>query len=667
MKRRTLSILIASLLSINSLGSYANSINNMEFEFLSNNTDLIKIGFLDNFEKPRVIDSKSNEIHLVFNNLTSEMKKEFFNVQNSNIKNINIEEIGENTHVRINLIGKTESVFSYLNKKMIIELNKKSISHKDIEELWQYSNELKIKDAEFARHNKEHADIILSVGENDLKFDTINFENGVEFIFSDSSMLSKLFQKIDVSEYSTPVDSYLMSIVDGDVSLKIFFDDKYNVNYTTTKVDDKFIIVVKGENTGIRKRNNENGEEDAELEFNGELISFDFQDIPVKNALFLLAKKMNLNLVVGDNIKGRLALTLKDVPTDQALDIILRTKGLGKYVEGNVLLIAPLEEIAKRQEFELSTNQKISQISALKSDTIQIKYAKSSDVFNLLTTIKSNRGNIIYDERTNKMFIEDTAKKLFEMKNLVDEIDIPVRQVSVEARIVYAQKGFNSSIGVDWNAGVSSGTDWVEGFTPFDGGSLGIKEGSSLGGTTGNTASITLGFLNANIDATLTALENSGDVEIIARPLIIAANKKKSRISSGQEYPYIELSDNGDATTAFKEIVLSLDVTPQITPNDKLILDLEITQDSIAELTDAGPALDSTKIFSQVIVSNNQTLVLGGVFKDSIIKSESKVPLLGDIPFLGKLFRSETNSTEQVELLIFITPRILDNEELIRK
>lgn len=666
MRKLFLAMVASGMLTVSSHSSLANTLEQMQIEFLNDNTNVVKFDFSEETVKPQVLDSKDNEIHLLFSGLTSEMKEDFFNIQESGIKNVSIEEDGNDLHVYINLTAKHKYDFNYTKETMIMELTQNSISYEEIESAWKYNNEFKISDVLFNRHSNEHADIIIKHNDTKADFDVVEFDGGVQFTFEESSIPTKLFEKKDVSEFSTPIQSYLTKIEDGKAVLKVFYNPNYKASFVTTEIGNQFVVIVKGEDykqniSNLRNKNNSSSKDTLirESSFDGDLISFNFQDVPIKSALFVIAKKMNLNLVMGDNINGRITLLLDNVPHDQALDIILRTKGLGKYIEGNVMLVAPLEEIVQRQEFELSSKKKIVEISPLKSDTVQIKYAKSEAVYTLLDKVKSNRGNIIFDERTNKMFLEDTPQKLFEMKNLIEEIDIPVRQVAVEARIVYAQKSASKEMGIKWSAGLDS-----DDFTGVGNTSLGLGDGSSIDG---NGIDLTLGFMSANVDATLTALEDDGDIEIVARPLVLAANKQKSKIASGKEYPYAEISDSGDVTTSFKEIVLSLDVTPQITPNDKLILDLEIVQDAIAELTDAGPALDTTEISTQVIVDNKETLVLGGVFKDTVIDEDSRVPILGDIPLLGKAFSYSTDSTEQVELLIFITPTILNGEDIIRR
>ena len=670
MKKKIMALAISSAMFVSGF-SMANDIEHLKLEYFNDGDKSLQFKFSENAKKPSILKSEINTIHLVFSDVSSELSTDDFDIYEEGIKDISTKMEGNDLHVLIRLVNKHDYSFSKTENFLTMTLENNGITYNDISEIITHENRFLIDDVSFSRENNEQSKIIISHNSEDLTYEAVEFEGGVELTFQNAEIPAKLFTNNDVSEFSTPINSFITRIEDGKVSVKIFYNDNYKANYLTTNIDNKLVVIVNGLNYKKPVKSQKEISEDFEDEglvvkssgFHGELISFDFQNVPIKNALYVIAKKRNLNLVLGDNISGRLTLLLEDVPYDQAIDIILRTKGLGKYIEGNVLLIAPLEEIVQRQEFELKSKNKIAEIAPLKSNTVQIKYAKSSEVFALLETLKSDRGSIIYDERTNKMFIEDTAKKLFEMQNLIHEIDIPVRQVSVEARIVYAKKSKNDELGVIWGAGIDSAN-----YTSIGGSNIGVKDGSTIGSngsSSTNPLNLTLGFLNANIDATLSALESKGDVEIVARPLVIAANKTTSRISSGKEYPYYEISDNGDVTTSFKEIVLSLDVTPQITPNNKLILDLEIIQDSIAEITEAGPALDTTKITTKVIVSNNETLVLGGVFKEAILSGENQVPLLGDIPYLGNAFKYQEDSLEQIELLIFITPKILGAEDIL--
>lgn len=665
MKKRVLAVITGMLLAQQSI-AYSESLDNMQLKFLDGK-NVLNFDFSSKFVKPDILKSDSELIHLRFPQVNNKLNSEYFNIDEGDIKNIKLEERAGNLHVYISLLEKQNLLFNYTNDITSLELQNNIISYENIDKIEDNIDYTSfIDDVKFERDNNSQSKISVSFNSDDLVYDSLAFENGVEFTFKNSSIPSRLFRNNDVHQFGTPILNYLTRVKDGNVILRIEFDDRYKSDYFLTKEKNKLIILVNGKKKAEQVITSETSlsENKTVSSFNGELISFNFQDMPVKDALYTIAAKMNLNLVLADNVDGKVTLLLKDVPYDQALNIILRTKGLGKHIEGNIMLIAPIEEIVKREEFELSSKNKIKEIKPLVSDTVQINYAKSSDIQKLLETVKSNRGKIIFDERTNKMFIEDTAEKLFDMKDLIKKVDIPVRQVSVEARIVYAKKSAAKKMGVKWGSGINTSS-----YDQLGNSSVGIGDGSFLGanGSAGDAASLALGFLNANVDVTLTALEEKGDVEIVARPLILAANKQKSKISSGKEYPYLKLSDDGEATTEFKEIVLSLEVTPQITPDDKLILDLSIVQDSIAELTDSGPALDSTNIETQVIVNNNETLVLGGVFKDDIVTEKDQVPVLGDIPFIGRAFQYSEDTTEKVELLIFITPKILNGDKIINK
>ena len=663
MKKNILTIALLSSFGFSGT-VFANSLDNMHVNFLTNNSNAITFDFADGVIKPKSIESKDNVIHLKFEDIKNNLKNDYFNINESGLRNIKLVNTGDDLNVYISLDDlKKYHTYSTANS-FTLDLENKTLTNSEYNKLLHVKNDILIDNVKFKKDNNNQSQIVISHNSNKPIYNVVEFNGGIELSFDKASMPSKLFKNVDVSEYNTSISNYTTKIEKGEAIVKIFFNKSYSSNYVITKVDNKIIIVVNGNkmtNVSIPIDKSDMKKGVNKVTFHGEKLDFNFQGISIKNALFLIAEKMNLNLVMADNIDGTLTLRLKNVPYDQALDIILRTKGLGKHIEGNIMLIAPLEEIIKREEYELTSKNKINEIKPLETKTVQIKYAKSADVFAILNKIKSERGNIIFDSRTNKMFLEDSPKKLFEMKNLIEKIDIPVRQVSVQARIVYAKKNIADNLGVKWQAGMP------DNLHQLGGSNLGIANGGSLGslGDSVKTLGLTLGFMNADVAMTLEALSKTGDVDIVSKPLIISADKKKSKISSGKEFPYREISDNGDVTTSFKEIKLSLEVTPQITPDDKLIMDLSIIQDSIAELTDAGPALDSTDITTQVIVNNNQTLVLGGVFKNEVVNSEEKVPLLGDIPIIGNAFKYKGKTNEKMELLIFITPKILNGDEII--
>lgn len=667
MKKTTIAMIMCSLLSGQ---AFANSLENMQVRFLKNNDSLLKFDFEDDSAYVEELNNDNGIVYLKIPKVKSNLSNDYFDIDEGGIKNVKVEDRGNNLHIYVTTENHLKPVVSKSKDTITLNFENNVASYQDLDKIIEVDNDIFIDDVKFERESDSQSKIVISHNSDNPIFDITEYDGGALVIFENASIPSRLFKNNEVSSFKTPISKYLTKIENGSFMLDITFNEDYKVDLFNTKDDNKIILIANGKRSvslnddivyekdnGVVVPNVTSSVKDDDL------ITFNFQDIEIEKALFVLAQKMGLNLVMGDDIQGTLSLKLKDVPQEQALNVILRTKGLGKYIEGNIMIVAPLEEIVAREQFELSSQKKIKDVKPLSNKEIQVNYAKASDAFALVENMVSPRGKVIFDERTNKIFIEDIEEKIFDMEKMIESIDVPVRQVSVEARIVYAKKSAQEEMGVRW--GVGGDTTYNSTITD----NIGIADGSSLGslGGAANTVGVTLGFLNANVDATLNALETSGDVEIVARPTVIAADKQKSVIASGQEYPYLEISDEGDVTTTFKEVVLSLDVTPQITPDDTLILDLAIVQDSIAEITDAGPALDTTNITSRVIVDNMETLVLGGVFKEDTIEGEEKVPLLGDIPLLGDAFKYKNESKEKVELLIFITPKILDGEKIINR
>ncbi len=421
--------------------------------------------------------------------------------------------------------------------------------------------------------------------------------------------------------------------------------------------------------------------------YSGDKLSFNFQDIEVRAALLLIADYAGSNLVASDTVSGNITLRLKQVPWDQALDLILRTKGLGKRVEGNVLLVAPAEELAEREKLELTNRKQISELAPLQTEFIQIRYANASDLFGLLArgdsdaSVLSDRGSVIVDDRTNAVVLTDTEANLAKVRGVIGQLDVPVRQVQIESRIVNANANFSEQLGVRWGGGA------LERMRTTDAGESSANpgdpqtrtetqnvaadgSGASLGdlvvdlGVSGPGSSrFGIGLANGVdylLDLEISALATEGQAEIVARPTLITADKQPATIQSGVEIPYQEASSSGATSTAFKEAVLSLEVTPRITPDERIIMDLRVNQDSVGQVFNGVPSIDTTAIATRVLVENGQTLVLGGMFRTDRNFSVTRTPLLGDIPYLGRLFRRTIERDDKQELLIFITPRIID-------
>ncbi len=492
----------------------------------------------------------------------------------------------------------------------------------------------------------------------------------------------RLQRRFDVSDFATPVQSVDVRPTQTGAILTLKATGDYD--YLAYQTDSEYVVSVKPLTPEeIETRN-------KEFAYVGEKLSLNFQDIDVRAVLQLIADFTSLNLVASDTVSGRITLRLQNVPWDQALDLVLKTKGLDKRQIGNVLMVAPANEIAERERQEIENNKQIEELAPLQTEHMRIRYADASELFGLFdgsaggdsaTSILSARGNVIVDERTNSLLITETAQKLEEFRRIVKLLDIPIRQVLIEARIVIAQSGFEEQLGIKWGAGGTkeSGTGDV-----LYGGGYGsiIDSANSISagdnptlmpnalnvdlGVADEVGNFAIGFLTDDLllAMELTALETQGRGEIVSQPKVITGDKQEATIKSGQEVPYQESSANGETTVSFKEAVLKLVVTPSITPDDRIIMTLEINQDSVGELVPSGnggfiPTIDTTSLTTQVLVGNGETVVLGGVFQSQDVSSVTKVPILGDIPYLGRLFRSTSVKQEKSETLIFITPRIL--------
>jgi len=519
--------------------------------------------------------------------------------------------------------------------------------------------------------------------------------------FFDTSVPSELQRRYDVVDFATPVQMVDVNQSGSQASVGIKVSGEYD--YLAYQADTSYVVSVKPltrQEAEAKKK---------EFEFIGEKLSLNFQDIEVRAVLQLIADFTNLNLVASDTVSGRITLRLQNVPWDQALDLILKTKGLDKRQIGNVLMVAPAAEIAERERQEIETNRQLEELAPLQTEFIQIKYAKAQELFKLFSRtggsstvasgnqgndpgrdrnrdsgILSARGKVIVDERTNSLMVTETAEKLDELRNLIKLIDVPIRQVLIEARIVIASTDFSKQLGIQWGGGA---TDLVNGNRVGVAGSLGtlaeVQTGPGftatfpdalavdLGVTGQGTSSIAIGFASEDVllNAELSALEASGSGEIVSQPKIITGDKQQASIQQGTEIPYQKASASGETTVEFKDALLKLDVTPHITPDDRVLMKLVINQDSVGEFINGEfgsqiPTIDTTALNTEVLVGNGQTVVLGGVFQTEDVLSQTKTPFLGDLPYLGRLFRKDVKSTKKNETLIFITPRIL-SERLI--
>jgi type IV pilus assembly protein PilQ len=495
-------------------------------------------------------------------------------------------------------------------------------------------------------------------------------------------------KRYDVVDFATPVTMVDATRV-GD-NARIVVTATGDFEQLAYQTDNQYVIEVK-------QRVKAASTSMEEKVYTGERLTLNFQDIDVRPVLQLLADTSGQNIVVSDSVKGRVTLRLQNVPWDQALDIVLRTKGLDMRRKNNVILVAPQAELAAQEKAELSAQKDIEDLAPLRTEFLQVNYAKASEIARLVKSsgggsLLSPRGSVSVDERTNTMLVQDTASQLTAIRAMVSTLDIPVRQVQIEARIVIVSDDFSRELGVRFGftrisddikdlmaiSGSAQSTDKIMGSaldnlvktnSPFP---VSVPFGNfdrynvnmPVSNPAGRIALSILDFDDFLIDLELSAAQNEGRGEIKSTPRVITANGREAIIEQGVEIPYQESSSSGATTTQFKKAVLSLKVTPQITPDDRVILDLTVTKDSVGQLVPSAtggfvPSIDTRNIQTQVLVKDGQTVVLGGIMETEHRDGEKKVPLLGDVPVLGNLFKSKSNINNRDELLIFITPRIL--------
>lgn len=490
--------------------------------------------------------------------------------------------------------------------------------------------------------------------------------------FVGAALPENLRRKLDVTDFATPVTS-IVSSADGE-NVVMVIQPKGQYDYLAYQADKEMIIGVKPVTPAEQHKRKKDG-----FMYTGEKLSLNFQDIEVRSVLQLIADFTSLNLVASDTVTGRITLRLQNVPWDQALDLVLKTKGLDKRQIGNVLLVAPADEIAQRERLELEAYQQSEALAPLRSEFIQINYATANDLAKILRadkSIMSSRGSLTVDERTNTLIIVETAKKLEEVRDIIARLDVAVGQVLIEARIVLANTDFAKELGVRWGVNAysanSAGNGGKGASSTIEDLNAQLSAGSVLpptqlavdmGVSGGGASRFALGLIKMDsglLEMELSALASDGHGEIVATPKVLTTDQQEAMIASGTQIPYQEASSSGATTTSFKDAELKLKVRPQITPDGKVIMNLNINNDSVGEITANNiPTINTNRIETVVLVNDGDTVVLGGIFKTETVSAVLKTPFLGDLPILGRFFRKDVRRDEKAELLIFITPKIV--------
>lgn len=546
-----------------------------------------------------------------------------------------------------------------------------------------------ISNIDFQRGEQGEGNVVITLSDASISPDIQEQGGKIRLDFAKTDLPESLRVRLDVKDFATPVQ--FVSATGSADKTSIVIEPVGLYDYLAYQTENRLTLSVKPlTQDDVERRKAER------FAYTGEKLSLNFQDIDVRSVLQLIADFTDLNLVASDTVAGNITLRLQNVPWDQALDLVLKTKGLDKRQVGNVLLVAPADEIAARERQELESQKQIAELAPLRRELIQVNYAKAADMAKLFQSVTSAdgassdaRGSVTVDDRTNSIIAYQTQDRLDELRRIIAQLDIPVRQVMIEARIVEANVDYDKALGVRWGGATRRGNWSVygkDGATSFDNesgqvylpgtdtvGNVSLQDGVAPVpfvdmGVLGSTSGIGIGFLtdNVTLDLQLSAMEKTGNGEIVSQPKVVTSDKETAKILKGQEVPYQEASSSGATSTSFKEAALSLEVTPQITPDNRIIMEVKVTKDApdFARALHGVPPINKNEVNAKVLVNDGETIVIGGVFSNTQTKGVEKVPFLGDLPFLGRVFRRDIVSDNKAELLVFITPRIMNNQAI---
>ncbi len=642
--------------------------------------------------------------------VSNAMGKSTIEINQGNLRSVSVAQSGERTRLVLNLKAPAGYHATLEGKVLIVSLdnNAPATLASSSGQTTRFAESLNrtpmsLRDIDFRRGSDGAGRVIVELPNNQVGVDIRQQGQTLVVEFLRSSLPDALRRRLDVTDFGTPVQS-ITTTQTGD-RVRMVVEPRGTWEHSAYQSDNQFVLEVRAQKVDPNKLVQGAG-------YAGEKLSLNFQNIEVRALLQVIADFTNFNVVTSDTVTGNVTLRLKDVPWDQALDIILQAKNLGLRKSGNVILIAPKDELNAKEKIELEAKQQIASLEPVRTQSFQLNYAKAEDIAKGLTgqssagggtaaRILSARGSVVFETRTNQLFVSDIPSKLEEVQSLIAKIDIPVRQVLIESRIVIADESFGRSLGVRLGAvdlrGIQGG---IPGYN-IGGGSTYISPGGNMNavaaqtlqtgtnGTSGVTASDTQfvnlpatgtnGFnpatfalslfsagANRFLNLELSALEADGKGKVVSSPRVITADQQKAIIEQGEELPYQVATSSGATSLQFRKANLKLEVTPQVTPEGNVILDVDITKDSVGRATTAGFAINTKHVKTQVLIENGGTVVIGGIFEQNDREDITKVPWLGDIPYLGNLFKTRTNTTEKTELLIFLTPKIVTDRTAAR-
>ncbi len=651
----------------------ADTLNGINFLNASNTSDgniIIKVELTEALSSPPVGFTISNPPRIAFDfpNTTNNLGKSVLDFTAMNLRSANIVQAGDRTRLVVNL----NQMLAYDtkvdgNNLLITLFNRVKESAKPsstrFAEAKLDSQIHELRDIDFRRGKNGEGLIQIDLSDSGVGIDMRQQGSNLIVDFLGTKLPRNLQRKLDVVDFATPVQN-VDTFVQGD-NVRMVIEPSGSWEHAAFQTDNKFIIEVKkiAEESGGLAKSSKPG-------YTGEKLTLNFQKIDVREALNVIADFTELNVVISDTVKGNITLRLKDVPWDQALDIILQSRGLDMRKNGNVIQVAPRAEIAAKEKDDMTSRQEIAELEEMHTESFQLSYSKGSEIVSLLTSkdqrILSSRGSAVVDNRTNTLFIQDTPANLEEARKLIRQVDVAVSQVLIEARFVEAGDTFTRTLGgkLGFTSPISSGN--LPG--GFDTGVVGSNN-VSLPGASSGEGGLNILFSAASgkaLGLELSASDLDGKTKSIASPRVVTANGEAASIESGVEIPYLQASSSGAANVAFKKATLSLKVTPQITPDDNVNMKVDVNQDTVGDIFSGIPSINTKSVSTQVLVENGGTVVIGGIYTQSESNSTSKVPLLGDIPIIGWWFKSNTKSDNKRELLIFITPKILSEKLSLR-
>ncbi|MEQ1525809.1 MAG: type IV pilus secretin PilQ [Gallionella sp.] len=673
--------MVWGLITSQAYAADANSINGISVSGSADGTTVMKI----DLQQP-LVDLPTGfaintppRLAFDFSNTANGLGKSVQDFSQGGVRNANIVQAGNRTRLVVNLDQMVTYDTKIVGNSLLVTLYGKaagtavvaSKSARFAEPKLNVGQKHALRDIDFRRGKNGEGRIQVDLSDPGIGIDIRQQGTALIVDFIKTNLPSNLARKLDVSDFATPVQG-VDTFVQGE-NVRMMIEPKGQWDHAAYQTDNKFVIEVKSitEDPNKMVKGVKNG-------YGGEKLTLNFQKIDVREALNVIADFTDLNMVISDTVSGNLTLRLKDVPWDQAFDIILQSRGLGMRKDGNVVQVAPREELAAKEKIDLTARQEIGELEEMRTESFVISYQKGEDIAKLLAgdkqRILSKRGSAVVDQHTNTLFVQDTGSRLEDVRKLIKQIDVPVRQVMIEARVVEATDKFGK------NLGVRLGYNSLDAFKVGGGlsGNIGANKvvGGPLAGTTmpANTPNVNLpsagtagafsmllfnNSLSKLLSVELTALETDSKGKIISSPRVVTSDKTEATIEAGTQIPYQQASSSGATNVAFKKATLSLKVKPQITPDENVLMDIEVNKDSVGQIYAGVPSIDTNQVQTQVLIENGGTVVIGGVYTQSQNEGEDKVPLLGDIPVVGNLFKSSAKFDNKSELLIFITPKIM--------